>query len=211
MIGLMPIQRSSGAYRIWRGQRPFQHWYRDNQVYFITARCRGRFPALASEAAKAVFWSRFDACARDFDFVPWVTSLLDNHYHTLGYLRQGANLGPMMRRLHGSVAKLVNDITQSQTPWAAPPPPLGSDGRLLPFWRDTNNHNYFDGCLRDEKQGRLTYRYILTQSRRHGITDDWRRYPHTHVGVELEQAIQRATELKAFLYGVRYPRYESGP
>ena len=33
-----------------------------------------------------------------FGFFPWVTSLLNNHYHTLGYLRVGENLGPMMQR-----------------------------------------------------------------------------------------------------------------
>lgn len=33
------------------------------------------------------------------------TTLLNNHYHTLGYLGLGPNLGPMMQRIHGSVAK----------------------------------------------------------------------------------------------------------
>mgnify|MGYP006308443151 CR=1 FL=1 len=66
-----------------RGHR-FEHWYVDNQVYFITARCRDRFPAFATEQAKAVFWDRFDHWTGECDFVPWVTSLIDNHYHTLG-------------------------------------------------------------------------------------------------------------------------------
>ena len=34
---------------------------------------------------------------------------MDNHYHTLGYLREGQRLPSMMQRIHGSVAKLVND------------------------------------------------------------------------------------------------------
>src|SRR5688572_17033846 len=101
---------SSSSTEAWAGRHRFEHWYLDNQVYFITARCRDRFTAFASEAAKAIFWNRFENYTAEFGFTPWVTSRLDNHYHTLGYLKVGENLGPMMQRLHGSVAKLVNDL-----------------------------------------------------------------------------------------------------
>jgi hypothetical protein len=171
----------------------FEHWLADNQVYFITARCRDQFPAFASETAKAVFWKQFDKYTKEFGFTPWVTSLVDNHYHALGYLRIGANLPRMMQRLHGSVAKLVNDLL-----------PV----RLTPFWRDEEGKSYFDGCIRDEKQARLAYRYTLTQAVRHGIVRDWREYLHTHVNVELESAIRRSHELKAFPEGVPYRRYQ---
>ncbi len=174
-------------------QHRFEHWLADNQVYFITARCRDQFPAFASEAAKTVFWRQFDKYAAEFGFTPWVTSLVDNHYHTLGYLRIGENLPRMMQRLHGSVAKLVNDVLPA---------------RLTPFWRDAEGKGYFDGCIRDEKQGRLAYRYTLTQAVRHGIVRDWRLYPHTHVIVQLDAAIRRSHELKAFLEGVPYKRYQ---
>lgn len=170
----------------------FEHWLVDNQVYFITARCRGRYPAFASEAAKAVFWDRFEHYAAECSFTPWVTSLIDNHYHTLGYLREGALLSKMMQRIHGSVAKLVNDLLPE---------------RRADFWRDAKYKEYFDGCIRNEKQARLTYRYILRQAERHGIVRDWREYPHTRMNVELERAIRRAHELGAFMEDVPYRRY----
>src|SRR5829696_2954276 len=88
----------------------FEHWYRDNTVYFITSRTHDGYAAFDTEAAKAIFWDRFTHWTRFYGFVPWVTTLLNNHYHTEGYLRVGTNLGPMMQRIHGSVAKLVNDI-----------------------------------------------------------------------------------------------------
>jgi hypothetical protein len=193
----MPGTQKSGQSqkRVFRGQHRFEHWYRDRQVYFLTARCRGRFPAFAEEEAKAIFWDRFDYYTDRYGFTPWVTSLLDNHYHTIGYLRVGVNLKPMMQRLHGSVAKLVNDMLEE---------------RRLPFWKDTSDDAYMDGCLRDERQGRATYRYVCVQSERHGVCADWRRYPHTRVNVELEPAIMWAVELRAFLEGVRYKRYEGG-
>ncbi len=206
------FHRSSGADRTWRGKHSFQHWYRDNQVYFITARCQSKYHGFASDPAKNIFWRQFDQYTGKFGFVPWITSLLDNHYHTIGYLKIGANLAPMMQGIQGSVAKLVNDVMQAQfvaEELEVPPPgDRGGDGRLVPFWRDAKKRNYFDGCLRNERQGRLTYRYVLTQCRRHGICDDPKDYPHTRINVEMERAVKRATELQAFLYGVRYRRYE---
>ena len=175
-----------------QGKRRYEHWLVDNQVYFITARCRDRFPAFASDDAKCIFWERFGHYTAEATFVPWVTSLIDNHYHTLGYLKIGDNLPRMMQRLHGSVAKLVNDQLSE---------------RHAPFWRDAKGREYFDGCIRDERQARLAYRYTLTQAVRHGIVRDWRDYPHTHVNVEIEAAIRRALQLNAFLEGVPYKRY----
>ncbi|MFO0791562.1 MAG: hypothetical protein U0805_19040 [Pirellulales bacterium] len=180
----------------YRTRQRYEHWLIDNQVYFLTARCRAHFPAFASEAAKAVFWNRFDHYTNEFGFVPWVTSLLDNHYHTIGYLSIGKNLPPMMQRLHGSVAKLVNDLLPQRIP---------------KFWRDAKGKEYFDGCIRDERQARLAYRYTLRQSVRHRITTDHRTYAHTRINVELEPAIRRAHELYGFLEGVPYKRYLECP
>lgn len=184
-------RHSTGPY--YKGRHRFEHWYRDNQVYFITARCRDRYPAFASERAKAIFWDRFGLYTQEALFTPWVTSLLENHYHVLGYCKAGDMLGPMMRRIHGSVAKLVNDLLPR---------------RWVPFWGDAGHQDYFDGCIRDERQCRRAYRYTLTQSLRHGVCPDWRDYPHTRVGVELEVAVRRALELGAFLEGVPYKRYQ---
>jgi len=176
----------------YKGKHRFEHWYRDNQVYFLTSRCRDQFHCFKSEVAKSVFWDRFRHYTQEYGFVPWVTSLLDNHYHALGYLKVGENLGPMMQRLHGSVAKLVNDLL---------------DERHSPFWHDRKNASYMDGCIRDVVQCRRAYVYTMTQAVRHGIVKDWRRYPHTIVDIDLERGVKRALELKAFLEGVSYRRY----
>jgi len=177
----------------YKGQHRFEHWYRDNQVYFITARCWDKFPAFASEEAKAVFWDRFIFYTREAQFTPWVTSIVINHYHSLGYCKDGKKFGTMMQQIHGSVAKLVNDLLPQ---------------RRSPFWGDPGHQDYFDGCIRDEKQCRRAYRYTLTQSVRHGLCRDWREYRHTRVNVELEAGLRRALELHAFLEGVRYKRYQ---
>ncbi len=186
---------SSSSVRFFKGKHRFEHWYRDNQVYFITARCRDQYAAFATEAAKAIFWDRFEHYTQQHVFTPWVTTLLDNHYHVLGYCKIGEELGPMMRKLHGSVAKLVNDLLAI---------------RRIPFWRGAGHQDYFDGCIRDEQQCRRAYLYTLTQSVRHGICLDWHGYPHTRVQIELQRGVRRAHELGAFLEGVPYKRYERG-
>ncbi|MFI4861797.1 MAG: hypothetical protein ACIAXF_14085 [Phycisphaerales bacterium JB063] len=99
----------------------------------------------------------------------------------------------MMQRIHGSTAKLVNDTL---------------DQRLTPFWREAGHQTYFDGCIRDEQQARKAYRYTCIQAERHNLCNDWTRYPHTRINIELERAIKRANELKAYMEGVPYKRYD---
>ena len=113
------ISRSRTAYH--QERHRYEHWLVDNQFYFITARCRDKFPAFVSEQAKLIFWDRFEHYTKKYEFVPWVTSLLDNHYHSEGYLKDASVLPTMMQRIHGSIAKLVNDVLPE---------------RLTEFWRD---------------------------------------------------------------------------
>jgi hypothetical protein len=146
----MHFRKSSRSKALeWDGCHRFEHWYRDNTVYFITARVRGKQHAFQSEEAKAIFWDRFNHYTKEFGFTPWVTSLMDNHYHTEGYLKIGENLGTMIQRIHGSVAKLVNDLLPE---------------RIADFWSDQGRQGYFDGCLRNERQGRRTFEYVRTNA-----------------------------------------------
>ena len=175
------------------GQHRFEHWYRDNQIYFITARCRDRFRGFASEQAKQIFWEQFEKYSNLHGYSPWLTSLMDNHYHTLGFLECGDELSKMMKHIHGSVAKLVNDLL---------------DVRLVPFWIDHGKQTYFDGCIRDEEQARKAYRYTFTQCVRHHICADPMQYAHTRVNAPLEHAIKDAIKRNAFLRGIPYARYD---
>jgi hypothetical protein len=158
----------------------------------MTARTREGFPAFQSEDAKLIFWDRFDHWTNQFGFVPWVTTLLVNHYHTLGFLRIGENLGPMMQRMHGSVSKLVNDVLPE---------------RRAKFWRVENQNDYFDGCIRHDLQCRRAYRYTHLQAVRAGLVTRPEDYAHTHLHIDVEVGIARALELRAFLPHVEYARY----
>ena len=177
----------------WEGKHRFEHWYRDNQVYLITARTREGAPAFETEEAKVDFWVGFGHDAAMHRFDAWVTSLQVNHSHCVGYVPVGIELKEMRRKLHGSVAKLVNDVLEI---------------RLVPFWGDGANRDYFDGCLRDETQLIRAYGYVLRQAVRHGVCKDHRNYPHTRVYLSLEECLAFAREHQALMYGIPYARYE---
>ena len=179
---------SSSRHEFSDGKHRLEHWYRDNTVYFLTVRCTNKFHAFASDAAKQIFWRQFDRYTNEHHFNISVCTLMDNHYHALGYLPLESDLATMIRKIHGSVAKLVNDLLPN---------------RLLPFWAE-----YFDGCLRDEKQYRRAFRYTLSQSVRHGICRDWREYKHTRVRVNLDEGLAQAIRMKVFLPTVPYQRYQ---
>jgi hypothetical protein len=181
------------SHEFFDGRHRFEHWYRDNTIYFITARCRDAFPAFASERTKGIFWDRFDFYSDRYGFVPAITTLMNNHYHTLGHIQIGENVGKFIQHLHGSVAKLVNDTLSVSH---------------LPFWRTAGNKDYFDGCIRDVLQMRRAYRYTLLQAVRAGLVRDYRDYPHTQVIVDVDTAVAKAIELHALLEDVPYARYD---
>ncbi|HEX8342645.1 MAG TPA: transposase, partial [Tepidisphaeraceae bacterium] len=139
--------------------------YRNNTVYFITSKVRDGLHHFREERAKQIFWDRFTHWSDKYGFEPWVVSLLSNHYHIIGCLPVGENLGHMMQRIHGSTSKLVNDTL-----------PV----RHLRFWRFEGKKDYFDGCLRDETQLRRTYRYVQRQAVRAGLVRRVEDYPHAH-------------------------------
>jgi hypothetical protein len=175
------------------GDNRFEHWYRDNKIYIITARVRDKKPAFESLEAQQVFWNQWSKYTKEFEYTSWITSLLNNHYHDLGYNRYGDNLPKMMQRIHGSIAKLVNDLL---------------DVRIVPFWIDSGKQNYLDGCVRDVPQAQRAFRYTYFQCTRHRVCSHPTLYPNTRVNVELNVAIQRADQLAAFLWDVPYERYE---
>ena len=186
-------QSSATKTHFWKGQHRFEHWYRDNTIYFITSKARDGAHVFRSERAKSIFWDRFTHWSKVYGFHPIITSLLSNHYHTVGYLKVGTNLGKMMPKLHGSIAKLVNDTLPN---------------RHLPFWRTAGNQDYFDGCLRNETQLRRTYRYVSRQAVRACIATTIGAYPHIRSTISLDEVTRFARERKCFLEEVPYARYQ---
>jgi REP element-mobilizing transposase RayT len=175
-----------------QGKHRFEHWYRDNSVYFVTARTEGGAHVFKTRGASDVFWASLDRYSKQYGLNLWVATLMSNHYHLLFYMRWSENLGPFMKGLHGSAAKLVNDLSET---------------RLVPFWSWKGRHTYFDGCLRNEKQLTLTYRYVRDQAVRARLVRDWTQYPDTKVLCDLDAALRFAMDRKVFPSNLPYARY----
>ena len=170
-----------------------EHWHIDNQIYFITARCRDRRPAFATEECKQIFWRQYRLKMNAFGMTPIITSLLDNRYHFLAHLRKGDNLTPLMRGLHGSVARYINEVTPEEQ-------------QVKPLFREKTGKQYFDGAIRTPRQFRRCFRYIERQCIRHGVAADPDAHPHTIIDVPMDRALKRALQINAFLPGVPDPR-----
>lgn len=192
----MPRVRKSSAtkHEHFKGKHRFEHWYRDNTVYFITSRVRDGLAAFSTQPAIDIFWDRFTYYTQLHGFVPWVATLMNNHYHFVGYLRDGNQLGEMMRKLHGSIAWMVMKKI---------------DLRHVPFWREKGNRDYFDGCLRDALQAYRAFNYTRDQAVRAGIVRDHRDYRNTRIYLDRDRAIARAVELSAFMESIPYARYDN--
>ena len=63
---------SSTSHEFFDGRHRFEHWYRRNTVYFITAKVRDGFAAFDSHRAKETFFDRFEHWASQYEFYPWV-------------------------------------------------------------------------------------------------------------------------------------------
>jgi REP element-mobilizing transposase RayT len=153
---------------------------------------RNKHLAVRSEKAKEIFWDRFWFYVKKYNLYVWIVTLMDNHYHVIVHVQDKEVMPEFMQRLHGSVAKLVNDVLPE---------------RHLPFWRTKGSRDYYDGCLRNEKQVRRAYKYTLKQAVRAGVVRDWRKYNHTKVLIHLGRGIKRAHELKSIPIEVPYERY----
>jgi hypothetical protein len=186
----------------YKHQHRFEHWYRDNQVYFITAKTALGRPVFSTPTACDIFWKAFDNAYAVGSFTPWVTSLMNNHYHTLGYLKTGNRLHKMMQSLHGNISKQINDLRQAEAGGLKP-------ARLLPFWGHRGKKTYFDGCIRDEQQATRAYHYTSDQAVRANLVKHWSDYPHTRIDIPLDKALPHATQLNAFLRGVPHKRYQT--
>jgi hypothetical protein len=101
----MSLRKSSHTNREFHdGEHRFEHWYRDNSVFFITSKVREGRAMFATEEAKLIFWDRFDYYTKLHQFIPWDATVMNNHYHFVGYMKDAQQLGEMMRKRIGRMA-----------------------------------------------------------------------------------------------------------
>jgi len=132
------------------------HIYISDTWYFLTARIYQNQPLLKSSDAKEFSRDLLKSLVNEFQtrIAAWV--ILDNHYHILLKSLDGSALPQFIRRFHGRISYELNHRDQTE-------------GRQV--W-----HNYWDTCIRTEKDYWTRFNYILQNPIKHRYAarkEDW--------------------------------------
>ena len=124
------------------------HIYLDNTYYFITARVYEGKRIFNTDQKKRILLNtiRVELHKNKYILMAWV--ILENHYHILFKTKLAFNLSRIMNRIHGLVSYRVNKIEKLQ-------------GRKI-------FQNYWDRCIRNEKDYYTHLNYIHHNPVKHG-------------------------------------------
>lgn len=133
-----------------RSQHRPPHLFWGN-YFFITGRCLNRTPYFASHDRKSLFCKVLQTSAKKFTVNFYAWALLDNHYHLLMKIKNSKNLLGFVKNLHANSSRLLNNFD-------------GVAERQV--W-----HQYWDHCIRDEKDFWKHFNYIHHNPVKHGIVN----------------------------------------
>ena len=138
------------------------HLLLSDYCYFITAGTYGRKPHFDSDAKKELLFETICEMLEHHEsgLDGWV--ILSNHYHMLLRLKDAFRLPQLIRRIHSKSAVLLNK--SSRTP-----------GRKV--W-----YQYWDECIRDEKDFYAKLNYIHSNPVKHGYVDSPEAYKFSSYG-----------------------------
>ena len=116
------------------------HIYLDNSIYFITARIYQKEKILNTDQKKKILfenlWNEFGKIG--YNLYAW--AILDNHYHIEFKTKLGNNLGEALNLIHGKTSFEINKLDNVR-------------GRKI-------FQNYWDHCIRNEKDFYQHFNYI---------------------------------------------------
>ncbi len=132
------------------------HLYLDDTWYFLTASTYHNLPILHPANYKELLRDQIKDMAQEFHLTLRAWAILNNHYHLLLKTRLGEDLIKFFRRVHGRTSFEFNGLD-------------GTRGRQV--W-----HNYWDACIRSDKDYWMRFNYIHHNPVKHGYvnhTEDW--------------------------------------
>ena len=133
------------------------HIYVDQTWYMITASTLKHAPFLSSEAAKVLVRDKLLELVQIYEISLRAWVILNNHYHLLLKTNVGRDLSRCIGRLHGNTSKQLN--LQE-----------GVVGRQI--W-----HNYWDSCIRTERDLWTRFNYIHQNPVNHGYVRNMKHWP----------------------------------
>jgi len=134
------------------------HWFQANTIYMLTASIYQGEHLIYSPERKIAWRDSFFEAAKLYSWhiIAWV--VLHNHYHAIVESPEGAtNLSKFVASYHKFTAKQWNDNDNNS-------------GRMV-WW------NYWDTCIRSEKDFNNRLRYIFWNPVKHRLTENAVDYP----------------------------------
>jgi len=125
------------------------HIFRDDTIYFITARTVDQKLYFDTDSKKKLFCLCLKAGLQKFEIHLYAWVLLNNHYHLLFKIPAGENLSKFINFINGKSSFELNKLENRQ-------------GRKT--W-----YQYFDHCIRDEADFWKHFNYIHQNPVKHGF------------------------------------------
>ena len=142
------------------------HIYADDTYYFVTGSTLYRSHLLTPITHKPSLQERILTLASTYKLKIDAWVILNNHYHLLFYLATGENLPRFFKHLHGQTSTDFNKWDDQ----------LGRQ-----FW-----YNYWDWCIRDERDYWQHFNYIHYNPVKHGYVQQLRDWPFSSLFGYLE-------------------------
>ena len=132
------------------------HIFLDNTYYFLTARTYQKKKIFSTDKKKQLLINGLKAEFRKqhFELVAWV--VLDNHYHIEFKAGEAKVLSKIINLIHGKTSYLVNKLDCVR------------DRKVF--------QNYWDHCIRDEKDYYKHFNYIHHNPIKHGYKKEMEGY-----------------------------------
>lgn len=140
------------------------HILKDNSIYFITARTVSDFRQdstikyFNTDQKKNIFYSVLKEAKNRFKIALYAWVLLDNHYHMLLKIKNSHNLSKFIQNLHTNSARLLNLLDKKPN---------------RKIW-----YQYWDHCIRSEKDFYQHFNYIHNNPIKHKKVKDLEELPN---------------------------------
>jgi putative transposase len=141
------------------------HLFLTDYYYFVTAGTYGKRPYFETDAKKELLFDTIHGMLEEdvSELHGWV--ILSNHYHVLVRLKDAFRLPQLIRKIPSKSAVLVNKLSRQP-------------GRKI--W-----YQYWDECIRDEKDFYAKLNYIHWNPVKHGCVDSPESYKFSSYGSHL--------------------------
>jgi len=131
----------------------------------ITATTFNHAPFLAADRTKALVREKLKTLVQHFGITLRAWVILDNHYHLLLKTATGKSLSRFFGQLHGGTSRQIN---------------IWDNAKGRQVWR-----NYWDTCIRSEKDMWQRFNYIHQNPVKHGYVRQIEAWPFSSYGYYL--------------------------